>query len=96
MQTFEIVLNRCYGSFDLSVEASHFVKHDADWYADEWTRTDPDLINCIKTLGNYAVDTAFSKLRIIEVPMDCTDWMITEYDGFERVIYVLDGKLHEI
>ena len=35
-------------------------------------------------------------LVVKEIPDNATDYMITEYDGAEGIIYVVDGKLEEI
>ncbi|MHA1277130.1 MAG: hypothetical protein ACTSQ8_08085 [Candidatus Helarchaeota archaeon] len=46
-------------------------------------RTNPDLIECVETLGDKASDT-FAELKIVEIPDD-VKWEITEYDGLESV-----------
>lgn len=46
-------------------------------------RKDPDLIECIETLGEEA-NGRHSKLKVIEVPDD-VEWEIKEYDGNEWV-----------
>jgi hypothetical protein len=59
---------------------------------DEQMRTHPDLIQEIET-GEYENDN-YAELGVVEIPDDSTDYEINEYDGFESVIYVLDGKIH--
>ena len=49
----------------------------------EIQRTDKDLIEVIKKLGEKA-NTMCSSLKIIEIPDD-VDWVIEEYDGAEWV-----------
>ena len=34
------------------------------------------------------------ELRILEIPDDCSDWMVTEYDGAETIYFVNEGKLY--
>lgn len=35
-----------------------------------------------------------SAYGIVEIPDNVTDWEISEYDGWESVVYVLDGKIY--
>lgn len=46
-------------------------------------RADPELIECVKTMGEKA-DGRYANLAIIEIP-DGVDWHIDEYDGFESI-----------
>lgn len=46
-------------------------------------RNDPVLIQVVESLGDKAFGR-FSKLKLVEIPDD-TKWIITEYDGCERV-----------
>lgn len=46
-------------------------------------RTDLDLIDVVKKLGNKANGTC-SELKIVEIP-DGIEWEISEYDGLETV-----------
>jgi hypothetical protein len=98
----EIVTNRCYGGFGLSDE---FVKYLNSKYKtkdeDSYTnisflqdRTNPILINAMKEFGYEKVSDKFADLYIDNIPDEATDFEISEYDGFETIIYVLDGKLH--
>jgi hypothetical protein len=52
-------------------------------YANELSRDDPHLIQCIETLGE-AVNGHYSDIKIVEIPSD-VDWIIGEYDGMEWV-----------
>jgi len=47
-------------------------------------RDDPCLVQVVKELGDKA-NTAFSKLKVIEIPDDVAEWEIEEYDGIEWV-----------
>ena len=87
----KIVINTCYGGFSLSDEAIERLNLDSP-YA-EVERTDEALIALIEEIGSYRVSGRCAKLQIVNLPDDTTDWEISEYDGAEEVIYVVDGKL---
>lgn len=80
-----IVINADFGGFGLDVaeEFEDFV----DKYSGD--RTNPDLIQFVE---NHPEECG--QLAITEIPDDATDYMISEYDGLESVIYVVDGKIH--
>ena len=107
MDVTKIVINRDYGSFELSDEAYSFIAKKKGWqhacddydhsyfitdnnseylYANDLNRDDPDLIQCIETLGEAASGN-YSELKIVEVPSD-VNWTICEYDGVEWVAEV--------
>ena len=54
-------------------------------------RTHPLVIQAIEQ-GEFPVKDAV----IVEFPDEATDWGIFEYDGYEWVVYVLDGKMHDV
>ena len=81
----KIVLNKAYGGYGLEVEDEFvdFISQHAD------DRTNPELVKFVEEhYGKY------DDLQVREIPDDATDWEIQEYDGFEEVIYVVDGKIH--
>lgn len=82
----EFVLNRCYGGFDLSNFAKKII---GDLVLDR-----EELVPLVKKYGTERVSGFGACLCIVEVPSTITDWMITEYDGLESLIYVIDGKIH--
>ena len=93
METFKIVINTCYGGFDLSDEARATwrerkgIADDArPTYADELARDDADLIAVVEELGEKANST-YSQLKVVEVPMWLKEkgWTIEEYDGREWI-----------
>lgn len=87
------VLNKCYGGWSLS-----------DWAVEQlgvednyplMSEVDVDkLAQLINEYGSAKVSGHSAKLKVIEVPDTCTDYEIDEYDGIERVTYVVDGKLY--
>ena len=64
---------------------SYFItaKNANPLYADDLSRADPDLVQCLETLGD-AANGNHSELKIVEIPSD-VNWMICEYDGIEWV-----------
>lgn len=94
----KIVLNKQYGGFGVSSEflAEWNVKHPdkACEYSFQMEnyRTDADFVDAVEQAGTLY--GGFGALRVITFPDTATDWMIEDYDGLERVIYVVDGKLH--
>jgi hypothetical protein len=79
----KIVVNRCYGGFSLSYEASLELDCDPDTYCDHEKRNDPKLVDCVERLGK-ASGGCFSSLKVVEIPDD-VEWTIEEYDGSEWV-----------
>lgn len=94
----KIVINKCFGGFCVS-----------EWLCRLWNieyndsrssydfnsidmRTSPAFIELVKKFGNK-MD---SNLKVVDIPNEATDFMIDEYDGLERIIAVVDGKLHII
>ena len=86
----KFVLNKCYGGFDLSEEAQEILGQ-ADF---EIRRDDPDLLALIEEKGIQFVQGKYAKLKVVEVPESATDFTLDEYDGWERIIYVVNGKLN--
>jgi len=65
-------------------DRSYFIVGNNDYrYADDLNRDDPDLVQCLKTLGE-AANGRYSELKIVEIPSD-VDWIICEYDGIEWI-----------
>ena len=86
----EIVINTCYGGFSVSEEAAKFFNM-ASVYSDI-DRQDPMLIEKVKENPKW-VSGSCAKLKVVYIPDEATDWVIDDYDGLERIIYVLNGKL---
>ena len=85
-----IILNRCWGGF-------HLPKLFCDTFGydpyDDIDRTDHDLVTFIKACGDE-YEEGCARLVAVEVPDECTDWELNDYDGMESITYVVDGKLH--
>lgn len=94
----KIVVNKRYGGFGLSKEAREMLKDlvgdkfDLLNYYDKAWRTDENLIKVVETLGDNA-NSKFAKLVVAKIPNKSTDWDLEEYDGWEDIIYVVDGKI---
>ena len=90
----KIILNKCYGGFGISNEALHLAGiTDADEWEYDDLRINPEVIKAVETLGKDANDR-YSNLVVIEIPDTATDWEVEEYDGYETMIYIVDGKIH--
>lgn len=85
-----IVINKCYGGFHIPTslcEATGLSSYE------DIDRTDPRLVEFVQEQGGDYREGC-SRLVVVEVPEDATDWELDEYDGFESIIYVVDGKLY--
>lgn len=88
----KIVINQCYGGYDLNDKYEKKANRLGVNCSSDTMRTDPELIAEIES-GTYK--NAFcSSLGVVEIPDNTTDYEITEYDGLENIIYVVDGKIH--
>lgn len=87
----KLVINKRFGGFGISNSAAEILGIDKYDFIE---RENEDLISLIEEKGSEFVSGSFAKLQIVEIPDSTTDYIIDEYDGMERVIYVLNGKLH--
>lgn len=88
-----LVLNRDWGGFSLPqdyVEA--YGLEDGYDYEDATIREDAQLIEWVRTHANHK--GMCGDLGLVEIPDNCTDYEINDYDGMESVTYVVDGKLY--
>lgn len=86
----KLIINTCYGGFSVSKEWAERLGvycHD-----EENLRYNTELISAIEAGEN--VNGTYADLKVVELPENCTDYYVDEYDGSESVIYVVDGKLH--
>ena len=80
----KMVINANYGGFGLDVAEQY-----EDWVYDlESDRTNAELIEFVETHPDECGD-----LAIINIPKEATDWEMDECDGWESIIYVLNGKI---
>lgn len=89
----KIVINVCYGGFKAP---DHIIKK---YNYTEIDRTDEDLIKWVEENTDdegIAKTCSYSELMVVEIPDEATDYYISEYDGLEEVVCVIDGKLHWI
>ena len=89
----KILLNKCHGGFGISEFAERVCSIDPNASLSD-IRVNPDLIDCIEISGADAFNGRYAELRIAEIPDEATDWEVEEYDGFEWLTYVVDGKLY--
>ena len=91
-----ILINTTYGGYSLSEEAAEATSHIADRYelSRKSYRTNPEVLRIFEEMGSEAFSGYCSEIEEVSIPDNATDWMITEYDGLEEVIYVVDGKIH--
>lgn len=89
----KVVINDCFGGFSISESARQFLRLKSAY--SEVERTDPLLIGLVEADAKRA-SGAWADLKVVEIPDTATDWEITEYDGLESVIYVVDGKIHHL
>lgn len=88
----KMVLNKQYGGFSLSKFAVSVLGVLGPHSPID--RSDENLISLIESEGSDVVSGSFAKLVIVDIPDNCTDHEIVDYDGMESVIYVVDGKIH--
>ena len=86
------VLNKCYGGFSLSAFAVEKLGVE-DEYAFLNELEMDTLASLIREFGSEKCSGRHANLQVVEVPDTCTDYEIDEYDGFEVMTYVVDGKL---
>lgn len=86
------VLNKCYGGFSLSAFAVEKLGVE-DKYAHLDDLEMDALISLIREYGSEKCSGRYANLQLVEIPDTCTDYEINEYDGFEIMTYVVNGKL---
>jgi hypothetical protein len=94
----KVVLNKCYGGFDLSDKALELIakrKNTTD-RINHWglKRDDADLIAVVEELGTEA-EGHCSELRIEEFD-EGVKYTISEYDGNESVEYYVPVTMDEL
>lgn len=89
----KIVINECFGGFSVNDNIVKMLNLESRYDLED-DRTNVKLIELIESGVN--VNDDYSDLVVVEIPDDATDYMINEYDGYEDVLYVLDGKIKRI
>lgn len=85
----KFVINACYGGFGIN---SKWRAKNCEKTCNEDCHKCAKLIHAIEEKGEI-VDGNFSKLTVVEIPDETTDYEILEYDGCESLLYVLGGKI---
>ena len=86
----KFVINACFGGF--GIKKSIAKKYGFDRY-DE-SRTNQKLIELIES--GVDCDDDCSRLMVVTIPDNATDYELDDYDGSESIIYVVDGKIHHL
>ena len=87
------ILNKRYGGWSISDFAMEQLGLNSHYpYMDEVD--EKKLAELINTYGSEKCSGRSAKLKVVEIPDNATDWNIEEYDGIERIVYVVDGKLN--
>lgn len=92
----DIILNKCYGGLSFSREALERAGFNWDdrYYTDDLRRS-LRLVDVVREMGETAGDH-YSRPVVVTIPEEATDYKLMEYDGFETILYVVDGKIHQI
>lgn len=85
----KIVINKAYGGFTFPTEYKKLSEEFCFEFQEE-LRTDPELIELVEN-GCSNPD-----LAVVEIPDEATDWELNDYDGWETITYVVDGKLGHV
>ena len=84
------VINACFGGFGIKKDVAE--KYGFNRYTE--ARDNPKLIELIESGVDCSND--FAKLVVVDIPDDATDFELNEDDGYESIIYVVDGKIYHI
>ena len=92
----EIILNKCYGCLSFSQEALERAgfSWEHDRYNDDLRRS-LRMIDVVQEMGDTA-GRYYSNPVVVTIPEEATDYTLMSHDGFETILYVVDGKIHEI
>jgi hypothetical protein len=84
----KMVLNKAFGGFGCYVDNEKAKKFLA-LYKNEESRNNAKLVEFVETHVEECTD-----LRVVELSDNTTDWEILNSEGWESVVYVVDGKIH--
>lgn len=79
------VINVEYGGFNVPEEVEAMIGDKWDYEGD--IRANAHFVEWVKA---HAGET---DLAVVEIPAEATDWEVIEYDGYEYIIAVVDGKI---
>lgn len=89
----KVILNKLFGGFELSKEFCEAYPQ-FDRYREE--QDNQELIKCIEEFGINKAQGNHALFQIVELPQETTDYYINEYDGYNELIYVVNGQLNFI
>ena len=87
----KMVINNCFGGFSLSDAAVQQLGLDSPY--SDIDRCDERLVALVEQDADAASGRC-ARLVVVEIPDEATDTYLEEYDGAERLLYVLDGHIH--
>ena len=88
----KVIINRCFGGFAVKrsiADALGFGRYDVTNL-----RFNTNLIAMIE--DGVDCNGWCSELAVVSIPDTATDYEITDYDGQESIIVVVDGQIHHI
>lgn len=91
----KLVVNKCHGVFNINSDITKkYGLNNINLLDSNECHTNKKLIELIES----GIDCSgnCSRLIVVEIPDEATDYYIEEYDGLESVIYAVDGKVHRI
>lgn len=94
----KILVNLCYGGFTLTNYATKKIAaiigcEERKVRHGDFDRSDARAIEFLEHYGLDRAQEEYCRLGIIEIPDGATDFVLDENDGYERIIYVVDGKI---
>lgn len=90
----KILVNRDFGGgFGFSDFGRSLIGGTEIYDDDIEARVDPKIIALVENHGKKMF-VPYSKVEIAEIPDNATDYDIQEDDGYEQIIYVVNGKIY--
>jgi len=86
----KLVINTCYGRFGIR----RFIAESYGFNQYDESRTNKKLIELIER--GVDCNTSRSRLEVVEIPDEATDYEIIDRDGAENIHYVIDGKIKHL
>lgn len=83
------VINVEYSNFSVPEEVAEVLKCGCYPCGEDMraARQSTELIEWVKAHKGE------TDLAVVEIPAEATDWEVIEYDGYEHIIAVVDGKI---